>query len=437
MNDAKYFQAIKWHPHEKQKEVLKCNNREVLVVAGRRFGKSALCGSIIGREFLEALNQIRKGQRNSVKIWIVAPTYELSRKVFEYVVKFLLEFDKRFAKFISERPQPSLRVSESVWIQCKSATEPFSMLGEELDLVIIDEAPLISEKIYHQYIYPLTIAKSRNCKTYIIGTPRGKDWFQRTYLRLKEKGAAFHYTTLDGVETDEDTLNEIKQVTPDLLFRQEYMAEFVDEAGTVFKKIEDCLINYVPKEPEVGHQYVMGVDLGRVDDYTVMVILDRTNNQIVSVDRFRGMDYPLQKQHIVARCQRYNARLVIDATGVGRSIYEDLSREGIMVEDFTFSGKSKEELIGKLMVFVDNQYIGIPKIEWLVDEFKAFQYEYINERTGEKLRNVKYGAPKGYHDDGVDAVALAIWGLPTIKPIQKTQIQKFLSTKRKKKTSFI
>jgi hypothetical protein len=438
MNDTKFFQAIKWIPHERQKEVLKCDNKEVIVCAGRRFGKSALMGAIVGREFLKGLNDIKKEKRGSVKIFIVAPTYELSRKVFDYVVKFLLEFDKRFAKFVSERPQPAIRVSENVWVQCKSATEPFGMLGEELDLAIIDEAPLIPEKVYYQYIYPLTISKSRNCRTYLIGTPRGKDWFQRLFIRLKEKNASFHYTTLDGVETDEDALEEIKRVTPDLLFRQEYMAEFVDEAGTVFKNLDNVLVDYQSREPEANHTYTMGVDLGQVEDYTVMTVIDTTTNEVVSVDRFRGIDYPLQKQHIVGRAQRFNARVIVDATGVGRSIYEDLAREGLMVEDFTFSGKTKEELIGKLMVFVDNKYIKIPKIDFLVDELKAFQYEYLNEKTGEKLKNVKYGAPKGYHDDAVMSLALAIWGLPVQKPVVKTQIEKMLeSSKKIKRTSFI
>lgn len=438
MMNKKFWEKIKFHPHQGQKQVLECDNREVIICAGRRWGKSALMGAIITHEFLKGINEIRKGKRGSVKIWIVAPTYELSRKVFEYVVKFLLEFDKGFAKHISERPQPNIRVSEGIWIQCKSATEPMSMLGEELDLAVIDEAPLIGNKTYHQYIYPLTIAKSRNCRTYLIGTPRGKDWFQALYLILKEKNAAFHFTTLDGVETDEATLEEIKKVTPDLLFRQEYLAEFLDEAGTVFKNLDKIMGGNL-QDAKPGRPYTIGVDLGQMDDYTVITVIDRDTHELVHFDRFRNIDYPLQKEHIIAKAKRYNnARVIIDATGVGKPIYQDLGKSGVFVEDFTFTGKSKEELIGNLIVFINEGYIKIPNIPDLVDELKAFEYIYINEKTGEKLRNTRYSAPKGFHDDCVMSLALAVWGIPMEKPRYKNPLEEVLKPlARNKKRSFI
>jgi len=432
----KFWETIKWFPHEGQKKVLECDNREITICAGRRWGKSALMGAIIVYWFLKFIAEIKKGERSSVKIWIVAPTYELSRKVFEYAVKFLLEFDRGFAKHVAERPQPHIKISEGVWIQCKSATEPMSMLGEELDLAVIDEAPLIGNKIYYQYIYPLTIAKSRNCKTYLIGTPRGKDWFQKLFLMLKEVGAAFHFTTLDGVETDRATLQEIEKVTPPLLFRQEYLAEFLDEAGTVFKDLEKIMGGEL-QDVRPNRAYSIGVDLGQMDDYTAISVIDRDTRELVHFDRFRGIDYPLQKQHIIAKAKRYNnARVVIDATGVGRPIYEDLGKSGVFVEDFTFSGKSKEELIGNLIVCVNEAYVKIPPIPALVDEMKAFEYLYINEKTGEKLRNTRYSAPKGFHDDCVMSLALALWGLPLEQPKYKNPLDEVLKSviKNKRKT---
>jgi len=232
-------------------------------------------GMIIVYEFLKALKQISKGEKISFKCWVVAPTYELTGKVFEYITKFLLLVDRTFSQYISGgtgRPY-QLKVSESVWIQCKSTTEPMSLLGEELDLCVLDEAALISEKVYYQYIYPLTIAKSRNTRTYLISTPRGKNWFQKLFIRLKGENAAFQFNTLDGVEVDAERLELIKQTTPDLLFRQEYMAEFLDEAGTVFKDL-DKIIGGRTEDSIPGHHYVMGVDLGQMDDYTAISIFD-------------------------------------------------------------------------------------------------------------------------------------------------------------------
>ena len=440
IKDDKLQQLIGFFPHNKQKDILDSKERETIVCAGRRFGKSAVCGYIIVKELLNALQEINKGDRKSCKIWIVAPTYELTNKVFEYVIRFLLAFDKSFAQYVSGgtgRPG-MMKMSESVWIQCKSTTEPMSLLGEELDLCILDEAALIPEKVYFQYIYPLTISKSRNTKTYLISTPRGKNWFQKLFIRLKGQGSAFQFNSLDGVETDAEKLELIKQTTPDLLFRQEYMAEFLDEAGTVFKDLEQIIAGRT-EDALPQHHYVMGVDLGQMDDYTAISIFDIDNHQLVHQDRFRGIEYPLQKEHIIAKARRYNnARVIIDATGVGKPIYQDLGQSGIFVEDFVFTGKSKEELIGNLIVFAKEKYITIPNIEYLIDELKAFEYQYINETTGERLRNPKYSAPKGQHDDCVMSLALACWGLQMEKPQQRDPLKELLRAQRPKKIrSFI
>lgn len=393
-------------------------------------------GFIITYEFLKAIKDLKSGKRASFKCWVVAPTYELTGKVFEYITRFLLAVDRSFAQYISGgtgRPY-QLKISESVWIQCKSTTEPMSLLGEELDLCILDEAALIPEKVYYQYIYPLTIAKSRNTRTFLISTPRGKNWFQKLFIRLKKENAAFRFTTLDGVETDETALEKIRQTTSDLLFRQEYLAEFLDEAGTVFKDLE-LIIQGRTEDSIPGHHYVMGVDLGQMDDYTAISVFDSETHHLVHQDRFRGIEYPLQKEHIIAKARRYNnARVIIDATGVGKPIYQDLGQSGIFVEDFVFSGKTKEELIGNLIVFTKEKYITFPNIEYLIDELKAFEYQYINETTGERLRNPRYSAPKGQHDDCVISIALACWGLQMEKPKYKNPLDEILKQKRTPKT---
>ena len=60
------------------------------------------------------------------------------------------------------------------------------MLGEELDLLIIDEAANISQKIWFDYLLPTTASKTRQGKTIFISTPRGKNWFYDLYIKAKE-----------------------------------------------------------------------------------------------------------------------------------------------------------------------------------------------------------------------------------------------------------
>ena len=438
ISDKKLQKKLKWFPHIGQQEVLGCKEKEIIIVAGRRWGKSAVCGYIVVKTFLEKLQEIKRGDCDSVKIWVVAPTYELASKVFDYVIKFLLAHDKRFGQFITNRP-PEIRMSESIWIQCKSTTEPQGLLGEELDLQIVDEAALIPEVVYHQYLKPTTL--SRKGKVIFISTPRGKGWFEKKFYYLQEKGAAFTYKSTDGVSIAPEELEEVRKTTPKLLFEQEYEAKFVSEAGMVFRNIEEITFpaQDLLQDGKRGRSYIMGVDLAQIQDYTAITVIDAQSHEVVHLDRFQGKDYPLQKDHITLKAQRYNnARIILDTTGVGRPIYEDLRKSGLFAEDYTFSGKSKEELIGKLIVFMEEKYIKIPDIPILQNELRAFEYKYLNEKTGEMLRTIKYGAPQGYHDDTVISLALAVWGLHSGKPRFEDPIARELAkVKTSRKLSFV
>jgi len=52
----------------------------------------------------------------------------------------------------------------------------------------------------------------------------------------------------------------------------------------------------------------------------------------------------------------------------------------------------------------------IPPIPELINELKLYGYKSM--RSG----NVQYGAPQGYHDDCVVALALAAWQLKRMPP---------------------
>ena len=90
-----------------------------------------------------------------------------------------------------------------------------------------------------------------------------------------------------------------------------------------------------------------------------------------------------------------------DATGVGDAVVEDLQRNLPRMEGFKFSAQSKQNLMERLAIAIAGKEIQFPD-GMLVSELEAFEYEYT--RTG-----VRYSAPAGIHDDGVIALALAVY----------------------------
>ncbi|MDZ4209768.1 MAG: DEAD/DEAH box helicase family protein, partial [Candidatus Curtissbacteria bacterium] len=219
--DNVFQEDLKWKPHEGQAQVLSAfleGKERIVIAAGVRWGKSAICAYIALRTLLDGLRQ-----KKSTKIWIVAPSYELSQKVFSYIVKWFLAIHPESSSCINYRPIPQIKITEDIWIQGKSATEPNSLLGEELDLIIFDEAAPTNPDIWETYLSARLI--SRNGKIIFISTPFGQNWFWKKYQMAEEENAAFNFTTLDNPTLENpERVRALEKQLPSQVYRQNYLA---------------------------------------------------------------------------------------------------------------------------------------------------------------------------------------------------------------------
>ena len=396
ISDKKLQEKIKWTPHEKQAEVLRAfpSMREIVINAGRRGGKSALCAYIALKYLL----------MDDKKIWIVAPTYDLTQKVFFYLVRWFMIVAPSQAKTITKRPQPKIQTARRTILECKSADTPVSLLGEELDLLIIDEAARIDRKVWEQFLFPALA--SRQGKVIFISTPRGKNWFWEQNNKAKERGASFHFTSVENPHFPKEEWERAKEMLPAHIFKQEYMAEFLDDASAVFRNVKDIVNEGILSDAAKGRFYTMGVDLGKYHDYTVLTVIDKLTHNVVHIDRFKEIDWNLQTARIKVIAKRYNnARIVIDSTGLGDPITDNLRTQGLLVDDLKFSNKSKQQLIEKLMIWIEEKNFSIPPHAELLNELDSFGYRLSDSGT------LTYSAPSGQNDDCVSSLALAIWQL--------------------------
>lgn len=404
INEEKLQEIINFKPHPSQQKILKAlsKSREVLVCAGRRFGKSLLASYI-------ALKELILPQK---RIWIVAPNYETSEIIFNKVVQWIYKIASSGKTVgIKKRPYPIIETAFNSLLECKSAENPVGLLGKATNLVIIDEAAKINEKIWYQFLFPTT--HDFSAKVLFISTPMGHNWFFEKYLVLKEKNQAFVFSSKDNPYFSKEEWKRAKKEIPEQIFKQEYLGEFIQEGYGVFQNVDELVNEKVLKEPKSGHFYVIGVDLAKYRDFTVIIVVDKNTHEVVHFKRFREISYPYQKERIVEIAKKYNNAVVfLDSTGVGDPIADDLRRAGISVEDFKFTSSSKEQIIEKLRIFLEQKAIILPPIEVLLDELKAFTIEIT--LAGKK----KYSAPQGYHDDCVIALALAVWGLFSPQPLK-------------------
>jgi hypothetical protein len=244
----------------------------------------------------------------------------------------------------------------------------------------------------------------------LISTPRGKGWYYDLFRRGQGQDPdyeSWNHPSWTNPFLDRDLIELERGRLPERVFRQEYGGEFLEGSGQVFRNVRESATGEWQK-PVNGETYYAGLDLAKVEDFTVLVILNR-KREVVFADRFNRVDWELQVQRIKESTDRYNRPVVyIDSTGAGEPVYENLRRSGVQARAYPFTARSKDALINNLSILFEKRLITLPQPQlWPVgiDELEAFEYSVAD--TG----RVRTGAPSGMHDDCVIALALALWQL--------------------------
>jgi len=422
-NDEKFLEKLQFKPHQGQKKVIdKIKDfriRDIVLVCGRRWGKSLLMGFTAIREMVIP----------NRKVWIVAPTTDLTQKVFTYLIQFIGKLYEPKEYKITTKPYPKLLMANGSYIECKTADNPVSLIGDEVDLLIIDEAARLAPMIYERELAATTM--TRKGRTIFISTSRGKNWFHTKYRQVEgeETGFVFNAPSSDNPLNTQEELEKLKRILPEAIFNQEYLAQFIESGIELFRGVDEIVNSDCYEEPKSEHRYILGVDLGRVNDWTVLTVIDRQTHKVVHWERFNKIDWKLQKDRVVVVAKKYNrARVIIDSTGVGNPISQELIREGLSVDDFVFTGsnsktgRSKKDLIDKLSIYIQEGSIFIPNESILINELKSYAMELT------EAGNLTYSAPTGMHDDAVCSLALSVWGLFSRSVSPKIELPKIDNT---------
>jgi phage FluMu gp28-like protein len=236
----------------------------------------------------------------------------------------------------------------------------------------------------------------------MIGNVRGrKNWFYHLCRRAESGLDNFHYAKITAADAisggvlDEAEIAEAKEVLPLAVYQELYEAQASDNNSNPFGEaaIRACIGPMSTDAP-----FVYGVDLAKSQDWTVIIGLD-SSNRVCFFERFQ-LPWVEQRKRLIEVIGSTDC--VIDSTGVGDPITEDLQRVLPRVEGFKFSSSSKQQLMELLSTKISTQGVTYPDGD-IVRELEQFEYEY--SRTG-----VKYNAPPGLHDDCVMALALALRG---------------------------
>ena len=336
--------------------------------------------------------------------WWVGPDYEAVDKGWWILMSALPE--ELISKQRAGKPK-TIEFENGSRIYFRTASNPNSLRGEGLSGLVMDEAAQIDSKAWDYVLKPSLV--DHKGWALFIGTPMGRQsWFNELYLHGMSEDdewtdwESFNSPSSENPYLDKNELERTKKQMSGDSFRQEFMAEFLEDAGRVFRNLKESVMGDYEKY-EFGKKYVMGVDLAKHEDYTVISVLNHSGH-LVYFDRFNKLDYTFQKRRIVSTARRYDAQVLIDATGVGDPIYDDL-RQQIRVLPYRFTNRSKQELIMNLSLGFDKRVITFPENTELLTELEKFGYQLS------KNGSIIYAATAGFHDDCVISLALAFWQL--------------------------
>lgn len=365
------------------------SNKYSVITARRREGKTL-------HAVLYLFHQLQSNP-NSKALWVDTVQANLDKYYDRYWAFHLSEFVKKgIIKY--NRQSHILTFSNGSTIDFASAERPENLEGFGYDYIICNEAGIIFKKdaLWDNTIAPM--AKNAR-KVLLIGTPKGQNKFYELSKRenISSEWKTFRINPEKSFEWTQEELEQSKMEVPEMVFRQEYCGEFVGSGAGVFR------VNNVTKMLSNSQTVVLGIDLGRHNDETVIHGLSK-DCRTTFLESWTDTSFEVQKARIIEIWKKLGyPKVNLDMTGLGLAVYDSLSLAiGRSLEGITFTATSKRDLIQNMQILLEQGVYVTFDDKKLVTQINS--YEYQSTKGG----GITYNAPDGEHDDYVISTALAL-----------------------------
>lgn len=296
--------------HPKQAEVFLDTTRFRVVVAGRRWGKTALAKT----------EMIQRAKIPFQKIWYIAPTYRMAKQIMWNDLKASIP-----RKWIvrEHETEMSITLKNGSIIECKGADNPDTLRGVGLNFVVMDEFQDIRAETWTTIIRP-TLAKDRG-EALFIGTPKAYNQLYEVYQfgqdAARKAWSSYQFPTITSPFIPESEIIEARRDMDPRTFRQEFEASFETMSGRVYypfdRKVHvDSSIAFNPHLP-----IWCGVDFN-IDPMSCAIMQPQTNGEIHVVDEIflRNSNTEELVEELERRYWEYMGQVVIypDPAGAAR-----------------------------------------------------------------------------------------------------------------------
>lgn len=377
-------------PHPGQRQVLREARRFNVVGCGRRFGKTTM-----------GINRlVEPAVRGEPVAWF-SPTYKMLAEVWRECKRVF----RPVAGPVRAQEHRIELVTGGV-VEMWSLDNPDAARGRKYRRVVIDEAAMVRDlgEAWEQAIRP-TLTDYRG-DAWFLSTPKGHNFFWQLFQRGQDAGepeyASWQMPTSANPYIAPEEIEAARHELPERTFAQEYLAEFLEDGGGVFRRVREASVLTPQTGPTPGHAYVGGVDWARSHDFTVLSLMDATTREQVFLDRFNQIDFHTQRARLHALHDRFGVSAwVAEENSMGAPVIEELQRAGIPVQPFTTTNATKMHIIDALALALERGEVRLLNDAVQLAELQAYEMERLPSGL------IRYSAPEGMHDDTVMALALA------------------------------
>ncbi len=395
--------------HPGQIAILQRAARFNAVACGRRFGKTAMGIALA----LTGTPGHCKGLHEGFDVGWFAPNYKLLDEAWR-AAKYALASQNLISRIDAQ--QRRIELTNNAALDFWTLEDQDAGRGRRYGTVLVDEAAMARylREAWDAAIRP-TLTDFQG-SAWFFSTPKGRNMFWELWNRGGSPNwpdwASHHAPTSANPHIPAEEIEHAQKSLPERVFSQEYLAQFLEDGGGVFRQVTAAVDPTLTTEfarvraAQDGRAYVIGVDWGRNNDFTVIVVIDARDNAVVYVDRFTQVDYAVQLARLRVVHERFpKAPILAEANSMGGPLIEQLQRMRLPVRAFQTTNASKAAAIESLALAFERAEIRLPEVQWLIDELMAYDQEKLPSGL------TRYSAPRGGHDDGVMALAIAWSGI--------------------------
>ncbi len=308
---------------DKRLEILKDKSRFLILVAGRRWGKTWL-----------SLSWLLQGEiQPNEHRFFVAPTYRQGKLIAWNVLKQILS-DAGNIQF--NETELRAQLPNHSQIRIVGADRSDSLRGVGLKRVVLDEFAYMKPDVWQTVILPML--SSTNGRALFAGTPSGYNHFHKVFIKALDdpQWSVYQYKTIDGGNVPKAEIETAQKEMDERTYKQEFEATFESYEGNLYYNFDTTKqIKNAIKE-NIEYPIWLTCDFNKAP--MIWLVCQQIGKELVVLEEL-CIKYNAKTQMLIAQfVKKYKSfnRRVVYLTGDASNKYEshrDFSTDYVIIKD--------------------------------------------------------------------------------------------------------